>query len=325
MCKSYRESFNIIVDNEVTSRLDKYISSKIDISRSKISKLIKDGDILVNNHIVRPNYRVRRGDVVLINLPEPEEIEITPANIPLDIIYEDEFYIAINKKPGIVVHPGAGNFHNTLVSGLLNYTRNLSKVGGEFRPGIVHRLDKDTSGVLIVAKSDEAHWKLSEMFANRQVHKEYLAYIWGTIRDDHGVICKPIDRSKKNRKKFVVSEGGKEAITEFNVIKKYNCITYVSLILKTGRTHQARVHMKYIGHPIVGDREYGCYSFGGIRVNRRDRECINKIRNVVDRHLLHAYRLKFFHPFFEKDVSLVAPIPEDFEMIEKILKECYNT
>ena len=316
--------FNLVVNGKSEVRIDKYLTSRIDVSRNQNSKLIKEGKVRVNGAQVKPNYTVRIGDVVSVEIPKPEKPDITPEDIPLDIIYEDEYFIVVNKPPGLVVHPGAGHWQGTLVSGLLGYTRNLSDAGGEFRPGIVHRLDKDTSGLIVVAKNNEAHWKVAEKFSNREIYKEYIAFVWGLPAPDAGTIDRPIGRSKSNRKKFVVTPDGREAVTEYRVLSDYRVVSLVSLCLKTGRTHQARVHMKSIGHPVLGDKEYGGSKVCVKGLNKEEMELARNLLKVVTRQMLHACKLRFIHPFFNKELSLEAPLPDDFKVVEKVLKEYYN-
>lgn len=324
MNSSSKGVFSLLVEEGGGVRVDRYLTSKIDVSRSQISRLIKKGKIRVNGAQVKPNYIVRIGDVISVEIPEPEKPDIVPEEIPLDIIYEDEYFIAVNKPPGLVVHPGAGHHHGTLVSGLLNYTRSLSDVGGDFRPGIVHRLDKDTSGILVVAKNNEAHWKLAEKFSNREIYKEYVAFVWGFLTPDMGTIDRPIGRSRSNRTKFVVTPDGKEAVTEYRVLMGYRVVSLVSLYLKTGRTHQARVHMKSIGHPVLGDKEYGGSKICVRGLNKEEMELARSLLKIVTRQMLHAHKLKFIHPFFRREISLEAPLPDDFKVVEKVLKEYYN-
>jgi len=313
-----------VVNDDFGKRLDVYLSERIvELSRSKIYNLIREGNIIVNSFTSKPGYNLKQNDVIEVTLPEPTPSEIIAEEIPLSILYEDEYYIAVDKPAGMVVHPGAGHFFGTLVSALVSYTTELSSVGGKLRPGLVHRLDKDTSGIVVAAKTDEAHWKLSKLFAERSVFKEYRAFVWGFPKPESGLINAPIGRSNKNRKKFIVSDSGREARTRYVTISNFGIISFIKLILETGRTHQARVHLDFIGYPVVGDLIYG----GGLRHLR----CLQKkevdpgklVLSKVERQMLHAFRIRFCHPFKDKDVEIEAPLPEDFINIESILRTGY--
>ena len=236
-------------------RIDKFISQTYPtISRSMIQKLIDDNNVHVNGVIVKQSYKIVEGDEIEIEFPEPKEIDLKAQDIPLDIIYEDNDIIVVDKPKGLVVHPANGNPDGTLVNAVMAICKDsLSGIGGEIRPGIVHRLDKDTSGLLIVAKNDEAHIKMSEQIKNRLVHKTYIALVRGVISENEATINMPIGRSNKDRKKMAVTKTGKEAITHFKVLKRYNNYTLLEIKIETGRTHQIRVHLTQIGYPIVGD------------------------------------------------------------------------
>ncbi|HCK99757.1 MAG TPA: RNA pseudouridine synthase [Candidatus Marinimicrobia bacterium] len=309
------------VDEAEGLRLDSYLSQKIDsISRSKIHQLIQNGEALVNSAVAKPSHRLKNDDIVTIHIPPPEPLEITPEDMPLSILYEDEHYFALNKPSGIVVHPGAGNFEGTLVSGLVNYTNQLSSLGGVLRPGLVHRLDKDTTGVLIVAKNDEAHWKLGQQFAGRKVYKEYRALVWGTPEPLQGVIEQPIGRSAADRKKFAVTDSGKFSRSRYEVLNSYCLISAVKVILETGRTHQIRVHLNYIGHPVVGDVVYGAKKRRFSMLEKRYYDLGNQVVAQTKRQMLHAYCLRFQHPFSGKEIQIIAPLPDDFIRLEELLQ-----
>ena len=264
------KEYKIEKDQE-NNRLDKIVTLlEKDISRTNIQRMIENGSILVNGKNVRTSYKVVFGDVITIKEEEPKEIGILPEDIPLDIIYEDEDIIIVNKAKGMVVHPGNGNPDGTLVNAIMSKCKDgLSGIGGKIRPGIVHRIDKDTSGLVIIAKNDKAHIDISNQIKNRVVEKVYVALVRGNIKENQAIINMPIGRSTKDRKKMAVDKKGKEAFTEFKVLQRYNGYTYVELKIKTGRTHQIRVHMSEIGYPIVGDTVYsnGKNSFNVIRTD----------------------------------------------------------
>lgn len=291
----------------VNLRVDKAIAMKYpDLSRTSIQRLIDDKKVLVNNKIIKASYKVILEDDIKIEEEEPKEISLKPQNIPLDIIYEDNDIIVVNKQKGLVVHPANGNPDGTLVNAIMAICKDsLSGIGGEIRPGIVHRLDKDTSGLIIVAKNDKAHINLSEQIKNREVKKTYIALVRGVIEENEATINMPIARSTKDRKKMAVSRVGKNAITHFKVIKRYDKYTLLEIKIETGRTHQIRVHMSHIGYPIVGDEVYsnGKNPFG------------------VKGQMLHSAKLTFTHPITGKVLNLEAPLPEYFKEVLKKLDE----
>ncbi len=282
-------------------RIDKYLGDTIsDLSREMIIKLIKDGEVLVNGKNIKSSYKATENDEVLINIPEPKEINIVPQNIPLNIVYEDQDILVINKQKGLVVHPGNGNEDGTLVNAIMAYCKkDLSGIGGVIRPGIVHRIDKDTSGILIIAKNDKAHLNISEQIKNHQVKKTYIALVRGIVKENEATINMPIGRSTKDRTKMAVDRNGKEAITHFSVIKRYEDMTLLKVRIETGRTHQIRVHLSHIGYPIIGDNVYS---------NGK-----NKF-NVVGQ-MLHSYEIEFTHPTTGEKMVLKAELPEYFKNI----------
>ena len=293
------------VITDQTGRIDKVLTSlEPEITRSQLKNLINDGHVTVNGQAVKPKYKVQAGDKISLVKPEPQSLELTPENIPLDIVYEDDDVIVVNKPQGMVVHPAPGHPDHTLVNALL-YHSPLSTINGTFRPGIVHRIDKDTSGLLMVAKNDLAHQSLAEQLRNKTNKREYLALVYGQIKEDEGTIDAPLGRNPQDRKKQAVVKGGRHAVTHFKVMKRYDNFTLVKCILETGRTHQIRVHMKYIGHPLVGDLLYG------------PRKVIGK-----DGQFLHAALLGFKHPRTGKELVFEAPLPENFQkMLDKLDKQ----
>jgi len=308
-----------VVGDESDLRLDQFLSLKESLSRSFIQKLIKDGLAKVNGKPGKRSYRIKENDEIEIVIPETETHEPLPEQIPLNVIYEDDALFVLNKPAGMVVHPAAGINSGTLVNALLARYPNLAPVGDVQRPGIVHRLDKDTSGVLVVAKTAQAHQNLSAQFKEHLVKKEYLAVVCGIPAKDVGNIIAPIGRSSRNRKKMAVTAvSGREAITNFTVSERYNGFALLSVFPETGRTHQIRVHLTYIGHPVVGDETYG----GGRR--RAIKEARSpKLKSAIaklNRHLLHAQTLRFYHPVTEEFVEFAAPIPPEIQNILKVLK-----
>lgn len=294
-------------------RLDVFLAEKqLSVSRSQISRLIQEKKTRVNGKATKPGYRIRPGDQVSIEIPAPVPLDLEPEEIPFRNIYEDEDILVLSKPPGIVVHPGAGHRTGTLVHGLLKGCPSLSGIGGVLRPGIVHRLDKDTSGLMVVAKNDESHQNLSAGFKAGQVHKKYIALVYGVFNANHGVIQAAIGRHPTERQRMSVrSRKGKEARTTWNVIKVYHGITLVELILGTGRTHQIRVHLASIQHPVVGDPVYG----GGQRWRDvRETEAQQILRGVT-RQLLHARELGFIHPRSGHYVEFYSPMPEDMKTV----------
>ena len=288
-------------------RLDKLISEYSDeISRSFAAKLAEDGAVTVNGKRVRKNYKAVSGDVVEIELPEPEPISAEPEDIPLDIVYEDDDLIVLNKPQGMVVHPAAGNYTGTLVNALMFHCRGtLSAINGVVRPGIVHRIDKDTSGLLVAAKNNEAHIFLAQQIKERKANRRYIALLNGILKED-GTVSKPIARHPVDRKKMAVCAGGREAVTHYHVLEHFgNEYTLAECVLETGRTHQIRVHMASIGHSVVGDKTYG----------------IKKERFNLAGQLLHAATLGFVHPKSGEYMEFSAPIPDYFEnILEKLRK-----
>lgn len=293
----------IVQSNEKGVRLDSYIADKKkDLSRTNVQRLIESSNILVNNNTQKISYKVQAGDEISIVIPEAKEIELKPQDIKIDIVYEDSSIIVVNKPKGLVVHPAVGNPDGTLVNAIMNICKDsLSGIGGEIRPGIVHRLDKDTTGLLIIAKNDKAHINLSEQIKNREVKKMYVALVRGIVPENEATINMPIGRSTKDRKKMSVVKNGKEAITHFKVLNRYKKYTLLEIKIDTGRTHQIRVHMSEIGYPVVGDMVYsnGKNEFG------------------IEGQMLHAKSLDFKHPITGEPMHLEAELPSYFKEVLK--------
>ena len=303
----------IISEENIQKRLDLYVSEAQGVTRSNAQNLIDGGFVLVNGKEAAKNYRLRQGDDVEIESPEPKELEVLPENIPLDIVYEDSDIIVINKPSGMVVHPANGNESGTLVNALLYHCKDsLSGINGVIRPGIVHRIDKDTSGLLVVAKNDDAHVFLSSLLKDHIIKRVYHAILVGHLKEHSGTINAPIARHPVDRKKMAVVKGGKEAITHYEVIAEYPSFTYAKMELETGRTHQIRVHMSHIGHPLVGDTVYG----GG----KTQFEKANA--SLISGQALHAKILSFPHPKTKEIMTFECELPNEFkkllERLEKI-------
>lgn len=291
----------IVKSEEQGKRLDTYISSQSEkITRTSAQRLIEQGNILVNGKKQKVAYKIAENDVITVEHEEPKQIELKAQKIPIEVIYEDTDIIVVNKPKGMVVHPANGNPDGTLVNAIMNICKDsLSGIGGEIRPGIVHRLDKDTSGLLIVAKNDMAHVKMSEQIKNHEVKKTYIALVRGVIKENEATIDMPIGRSRTDRKKMAVAKDGKNAVTHIKVLKRYDKYTLLEINIETGRTHQIRVHLSHIGYPIIGDYTYsnGKNEFG------------------VEGQCLHAKSLEFKHPITKKEMKLEAPLPKYFQDI----------
>ena len=317
--------FNTIVPFDFHGyRIDRFLKNQIkDLSRSRLQTLIHEGQVRLNDVIIKNNSKkIKEQDKIKVNFPPPKETLIKPNKIPLNILYDDEDIIIINKSPGVVVHPGAGNYEETIVNGLLfKYKNQLSSIGGKLRPGIVHRIDKDTSGVIVVAKNDNAHINLSNQFSNHTIKRKYEALIWNSLKPQNGKINEKISRSVKNRQLMCVSKDkGKTAITNYKTIKIFqnSNLPKISLIecqLETGRTHQIRVHMNFKGNPILGDKSYGKTKKKFKRIDLKIEEKINNF----NRQALHAKSLGFIHPRTQKEVFFEARRPKDFESLVKSL------
>ena len=304
----------IVADTEQGSRIDQYLAQKSGLSRSRVKQLVEEGNVEVNGATTKPAYIVKLADRIKVVTPPASKSAAAPEALDIDIIYEDADIIVVNKPRGMVTHPAAGNFSGTLVNALLYHCKGLSGIGGVERPGIVHRLDKDTSGLLVVAKNDKAHLSLSKQIKERTAVRKYLALVYGNIKQDEGKIEEPIGRSLRDRKKMAVFgklkiDNGKlkikvrEAVTYFKVKERYDGYSLVELKLETGRTHQIRLHMTAINHPVVGDKTYG--------KRRQDFK--------VSGQLLHAYELEFTHPRTGKRLKFTAPVPAEMERVIKVV------
>ncbi len=297
--------YNLVCDiDDAGLRIDAYIALKIsDITRSYCKKIIKDGNVLVNGARIKPSYSVANNDRIKVTIEDPKQTELIAEDIDIDIVYEDEDIIVVNKKRGMVVHPSAGHENGTLVNALLFHCGSMPVIGGQMRPGIVHRIDKDTTGLLVVAKNDKAHLSLSEQIKEKSAVRKYKALVEGVIKDDGGEVDVPIGRHRTDRKKMAVVPDGRNAKTLYKVEKRFSNYTLLDVELTTGRTHQIRVHMAHIKHPVVGDRTYG----------------FKKQKFNLEGQMLHAYELTLTHPSTGKKVTFNASLPEDFSgLLKKI-------
>ena len=331
------EQIQLVVKKKYLSkRIDKYLVSRLqDYSRNAVQKLIKEGAVKVNNIAIKNSYEIKQKDVISIQPPVKSNGKIVPEDIPLDIIYEDEHLMVLNKSPDMVVHPARGHASGTLVNALTFYCNKLSSISGPLRPGIVHRLDRDTSGIILAIKDEKVHKHIALQFEKREILKEYLAVVKGEIELDSDKIDFPIGRHKKFRKKMAIRhDTGKSAVSLFEVMERFCGYTLVKITPETGRTHQIRVHMKTIGHPIVADSEYNntgtCYLEDLMRPNSNTEMhnlakvqelCNNTDQLVINRQALHAYKIKFLHPVFNKTMEFTAEIPEDMLNLITILRK----
>lgn len=290
----------VVAEADAGQRADIYLAAQLGVSRSNMQKLLDEGRVSRGMKVLKANYKVRPGEELTIAIPEPEPLEVQPEDIPLDIIFEDEDVVVVNKPRGMVVHPAPGNYTGTLVNALLYHCKNLSGINSVIRPGIVHRLDKDTSGIMIVAKNDAAHISLSEQIQTKSAHRSYFAIVRGNIKTDSGTVATQIARDKNDRKKMtVVKEGGRDAVTDYEVLERFGRFSVVRCQLRTGRTHQIRVHMEYLGYPLVGDPKYSPM----------------KVPFAINGQALHSQELEFTHPRTGEHLRFEAPLPEDMQKI----------
>lgn len=313
------EQFRFTVDKgQETTRIDKFLVARIgaEVSRTRIQSAAEAGSILVNSKPIKSNYKIRPLDDIQIILPRPEhEYELLPENIPLDIIYEDDHLLVINKQPGLVCHPGLGNYKGTLINALMYHFENLPSAGQSYRPGLVHRIDKDTSGLMVIAKTEYALAHLSKQFFDRTIQRLYKALAWGNVEEDRGTITGNIGRDHRDRRQFeVYPEGdqGKHAVTHYEVLERLNYVTLVQCKLETGRTHQIRVHMKYIGHTLFNDARYGGDQILKGTIYTKYKQFINNCFEILPRQALHAATLGFVHPATGQNMFFEQPLPDDF-------------
>ncbi|MBR3591743.1 MAG: RluA family pseudouridine synthase [Clostridia bacterium] len=298
------EIYNYIIDDGCGRRLDVFLAEKVDITRSYAATLIGEGNVLVNGKKAAKNTKLKMGDAVQVTIPNPQEYTAEPENIPIDIVYEDEHLLVVNKPKDMVVHPAAGNYSGTLVNAILYHCGDsLSGINGVMRPGILHRIDKNTSGLLLVAKNDNAHLYLAEQIKEHSLTREYEAVVYGNLKNDNGTVNAPIARHPVKRKQMAIVEGGKEAVTHYTVLERFGDFTHVRLRLETGRTHQIRVHMASLGHPVAGDDVYGP----------------SKVITKLGGQCLHARKIGFIHPKTHEYMEFSSELPQYFT---KFLNEC---
>jgi len=318
---------NLTASSGINMRLDKYLSEQlVDYSRSQIQAMIQDGKVMIDGRKEKSSYRLQGSEAIVVDPIQSQlyPITIEPQDIPLSIVYEDDSIIVIDKQSGLVVHPGTGQKDNTLVNGLMFYTSALSDINGLTRPGIVHRLDRDTSGLMVIAKTNLAHRKIAEQFENKQVKKTYIGLTWGIWTENEGLIDEPIKRKRSDPTSFNVDETGRKSTTGYKVERAWRYISKVQFYPKTGRTHQIRVHADYMGHPIVADQKYG----GGENRTKGFLPEVTKelgqVLTILERHALHAMGLEFVHPGTAKTVSLQAPLPDNINRAIKLLNKKYG-
>jgi 23S rRNA pseudouridine1911/1915/1917 synthase len=316
-----REQLRIVVPpGEHRKRLDVYLTHRVEnATRNKVQQAIETGMVLVNSKVRKSSYLLNPNDIIDITFPRPPRMAAEPEDIPLDILFEDASLLIINKPAGMVTHPAYGNYSGTLVNALLHHCNHLSTINTEMRPGIVHRLDKDTTGLMVVAKTDTAHSFLAKQFAQRSIDREYWAIVWGRFKSPKGTIEANLGRSKRDRKKVAVIEDGKSAITEYEVLKEFDFLSLVRLHLKTGRTHQIRVHLAHINHPVFGDATYGGRNatWNGLAEKKEQRAAT--LLKLLSRQALHAKTIGFIHPVTKEFLKFNSELPADMQAIlEKI-------
>lgn len=325
MNKQEKKRYIFLVDEaDEGERIDSFLSGQIpELSRSRIQKSIRAGELTVDGRSAgKPSRKVSESERVELVFSPPRPLEIEPEEIPLDIVFEDESLLVVDKPAGMVVHPSPGHESGTLVHALLAHCSNLSGIGGFLRPGIVHRLDADTSGLLVVAKSDEAHISLSRQLMERRVHRIYYSITWGELESETGEIDLPIGRSPRDRKKMaVVSEGGREAVTTYYVLDTFGPFQYIKIQLGTGRTHQIRVHLSHSGHPVLGDPVYGGRKIRRGALIKSEIDLAGKALSLIDRQALHAGELAFSHPLSGEEVRFEAVIPADMRSVLDLLEQ----
>jgi 23S rRNA pseudouridine1911/1915/1917 synthase len=312
-----------VTDSDIDGRVDHFLRDKLkNVSRTYVQKLLSSGHITVNGCEVRGSYRPKEGDEIEVVIPEAQEFHLSPEPIPLNVVYEDSDLIVIDKPAGLVVHPAPGHWTGTLVNALLYHVRDFKGIAGQIRPGLIHRLDMNTSGLMVVAKSDSSLAFLSEEMKHRRIKRLYRALTWGHFNNDRGTIRAPIGRSIKDRKRMAVTDkNSRPAITNYNVLVRYAFADSLELSLQTGRTHQIRVHLSHSGHPVIGDPDYGGREKAVSGLFDRHRPAAREVLQSIDRQALHAYKLAFKHPYSGLMLSFESAIPDDMQLAAKVLSE----
>lgn len=322
---SSREFTISVPTGKIRERLDVFLTHHVEnATRSKVQHAIKEGFITVDGKIVKPSYKISPGEVISVTIPKPPSPDVVPENIPLEILFEDNYLLVVNKPAGMVTHPAYGNYSGTLVNALLYHCNDrLSIVNDLTRPGIVHRLDKDTSGLMVVAKDDATHAHLAKQFSRRTTEREYWAFVWGRFekKGREGIIEATLGRSKSDRKKFAVSAIGKSAITEYKVLEEFEYLSLVRLKLRTGRTHQIRVHLHHIGHPVFGDPTYGGRRIAWGGTDKKKKEEVQNLLKIITRQALHAKTIGFMHPATKEFVRFDSDLPQDMMSMRELLKD----
>jgi len=311
----------VVKSGDNCRRVDLYLQEKIgDISRTRVQKLIADGHVTVNGSEVRGSYRPREGDEIEVVVPDPKEFHLVAEDIPLDVVHEDEDLVVINKPAGMVVHPAPGHWSGTLVNALLHHVKDFKGISGQIRPGLVHRLDMNTSGLLVVAKSEKSLYFLADEMKERRIKRKYVAFVWGHMPEEDGRLDAPIGRSRKDRKKMTVTNlASREAETIYRVLARYLFAHKLELQLQTGRTHQIRVHLSHIGHPVIGDPDYGGREKAMTGIFDQYRGRASEILKAIGRQALHAYKLSFRHPSSNLEMSFESELPDDIRRVEALL------
>jgi 23S rRNA pseudouridine1911/1915/1917 synthase len=309
-----RVTYRLEVEEE-EERLDRFLADALPLTRSQIAGLIGEGRVRVGGEVPKKSYTPEPGDVIVVDVPPPEPTEAEPEPIPVEIVHEDDWLVVVNKPAGMVVHPAPGHSSGTLVNALLHHVERLSSLGGDRRPGIVHRLDKDTSGLLIVAKDETAHRRLSRALSQRAVHRRYLAASWGHLDRDEHVIEAPVGRNPRQRKRMAVVPGGRHAVTHVRRLERWRAADLSSVRLETGRTHQIRVHLHHLGHPVVGDEQYASGWERGF--SGPESAWARELARRVTRHFLHATELRFEHPVSGGEMRFEVPLPEELAAVAR--------
>lgn len=313
----------VVPEAHAGERLDRFLASQLsDLSRTRIQKLIEESHVLIDGHAVKASHAVATGEEIVVRIPKPRKWELLPEPIPLDIVYEDDHLVVVNKPAGMVVHPAFANYSGTLVNALLYHCRKLSGIGGVERPGIVHRLDKDTSGLIVVAKDDLTHRALAQQFAEKTSEREYWAVVWGHPREKAGRVETRIGRSPKDRTRMTIHGAGKIAITNYEVLEEFHLLSLVRCWLETGRTHQIRVHLAHLGHPVFGDPTYGGRGRRVSGLSKRERDFAVELLRMMPRQALHARALGFVHPITQETLRFQSDLPEDMSrLLQKLRTE----